>query len=128
MTVPEGTTNLKSRMLIWAKAVLQAGRVGPFSPNFFRQTPFRLTLVFILVYSLTAGAIFTYVYMASAAETRAVAERAVKSRLEVLKNAYAENGVEGVRRELAQDDPTEWFFIKGMFEVWPFAIGVGLWL
>ena len=116
MTDPDGTLNRKNRMRAWAKAFTQGIRTGPFSQNFFRQTPFRLTLVFILVYSLTAGAIFSYVYMASAAETRAVAERAVKSRLEVLKNAYVEGGVAGVRRELAQDDPTEWFFIKGMFE------------
>lgn len=85
-------------------------------PSFYRQTPIRLTLIFILVYSLVASAIFAYVYMATAAETRAVSDAAVKARLEVLKQAFYERGVGGVRDKLAQDDLTEWFFIKGMFE------------
>jgi signal transduction histidine kinase len=85
-------------------------------PTFFRQTPFRLTLVFITVYSFVAFLIFAYVYMASAAETRAVTDAAVQVRIDSLTRTYAQGKREALSAELAEDDITEWFFIKVAFD------------
>lgn len=99
-----------------------AGRLGAlfrqslFRPTFFRQTPFRLTLVFITVYSVVAFLIFAYVYMASAGETRAVTDAAVQVRLDALTRTYRDVGREGLSARLAEDDITEWFFIKAAFD------------
>jgi signal transduction histidine kinase len=86
------------------------------APTFFRQTPFRLTLVFITVYSFVAFLIFAYVYMASAAETRAVTDAAVQVRLDSLNETYRDQKLAGVVHQLEEDDITEWFFIKVAFD------------
>jgi signal transduction histidine kinase len=78
----------------------------------FRQTPFRLTLMFITVYSFVAVLIFAYIYIASSAETKAVSDAQVKSRIDYLEEVYREQGEEAVVETLSQEDITEWFFVK----------------
>ncbi|WKL57699.1 HAMP domain-containing sensor histidine kinase [Asticcacaulis sp. ZE23SCel15] len=88
---------------------------GLFRPTYFKQTPFRLTLVFITVYSFVAVLIFAYVYVATSAENRAVTDAQVSARLDSLQQLYRERGEAEVKARLRQDDITEWFFIKGIY-------------
>ncbi|UDF03170.1 cell wall metabolism sensor histidine kinase WalK [Asticcacaulis sp. AND118] len=80
--------------------------------NVFRQTPFRLTLMFITVYSFVAVLIFAYIYIASSAETKAVSDAQVKSRIDYLEEVYREQGEAAVLETLSEEDITEWFFVK----------------
>lgn len=80
--------------------------------NVFRQTPFRLTLMFITVYSFVAVLIFAYIYIASSAETKAVSDAQVKSRIDYLEEVYHEQGEDAVLETLSEEDITEWFFVK----------------
>jgi len=84
--------------------------------NMFRQTPFRLTLMFITVYSFVAVLIFAYIYIASSAETRAVSDAQVKSRIDYLEEVYQKHGEEEVLDTLSQEDITEWFFVKIVYD------------
>jgi signal transduction histidine kinase len=83
-----------------------------FKPTVLRQTPFRLTLIFIMVYAFVALLIFSYIYVASQSETKAVSDAAVTSRTEFLKEIYQKQGQEAMLSSLSEDDITEWFFIK----------------
>lgn len=87
-----------------------------FRPTFFRQTPFRLTLMFITVYSFVAVLIFAYIYIASASETKAVSDVQVQSRVDYLTEIYREEGEDALTATLTDEDITEWFFIKGIYD------------
>ncbi|ESQ81287.1 histidine kinase [Asticcacaulis sp. YBE204] len=86
------------------------------SANVFRQTPFRLTLMFITVYSFVAVLIFAYIYIASSSETKAVSDAQVKSRIDYLEEVYREQGEAAVLETLVEEDITEWFFIKNIYD------------
>ncbi len=87
-----------------------------FRPNFFRQTPFRLTLVFLSVYVFVAALVFAYVYVATTTESRAWGNVSIDSRLNVLKQMDAEQGHADTVAKLLNDDATEWGFAKGAFD------------
>ena len=56
-----------------------------FKPNFFRQTPFRLTLVFLAVYVFVAALVFGYIWLATATESAAFGNATVDARLKSLR-------------------------------------------
>ncbi len=87
-----------------------------FRPNFFRQTPFRLTLVFLSVYIFVAALVFGYVYLATATESRAFGNVSIDARINVLKDLDASEDHAGVVAKLLNDDASEWGFAKGAFD------------
>lgn len=80
--------------------------------SFLRQTPFRLTLLFIVVYAFVAGMIFGYFYFANAAETRALTDMRVRMRVEHFRDIYEVQGPEALRRIIAHDDSPDWFMVE----------------
>lgn len=90
--------------------------LGLFRPNFFRQTPFRLTLVFLAVYVFAAGMVFGYIYLATSTESRAYGNAAIDLRLNMLKAIDAQQGHAAVVGKIIADDAPEWVFAKGAFD------------
>ncbi len=84
--------------------------------NFFRQTPFRLTLVFLCVYIFVAVLVFGYIYLATSTESRAWGNASVDARIKVLKDIDAKEGNAGVVAKILSDDAVEWVFVKGAFD------------
>ena len=87
-----------------------------FRPNFFRQTPFRLTLVFLAVYIFVAALVFGYVYLATATESKAFGDVSVGERVNALKDLDANEDDAAVVAKLLNDDASEWGFAKGAFD------------
>jgi signal transduction histidine kinase len=87
-----------------------------FRPNFFRQTPFRLTLVFLAVYVFVAALVFGYVYLATATESRAFGNVSIDARINALKDIDKSEDHAGVVAKLLNDDASEWGFAKGAFD------------
>ncbi|HWU48569.1 MAG TPA: HAMP domain-containing sensor histidine kinase [Asticcacaulis sp.] len=90
--------------------------LGLFRPNFFRQTPFRLTLVFLAVYVFAAGMVFGYIYLATSTESRAYGDAAISARLNMYKALDAQSGHAAVVGRILTDDAPEWVFAKGAFD------------
>ena len=87
-----------------------------FKPTFFRQTPFRLTLVFLCVYVFVAALVFGYVYLATSTESRAWGNVAVDARMKQYQDLDAEQGHAAVVARILNDDAVEWVFAKGIFD------------
>ena len=87
-----------------------------FKPNFFRQTPFRLTLVFLSVYVFVAALVFGYVYLATSTETRAWGNVAIDARIKALQALDTSDGHAAVVAKILNDDAVEWVFAKGVFD------------
>ncbi|MBW8881261.1 MAG: HAMP domain-containing histidine kinase [Asticcacaulis sp.] len=87
-----------------------------FKPNFFRQTPFRLTLVFLSVYVFVAALVFGYIYIATSYESRAWGNVAIDARMKAFKAADASQGHAAVVARILNDDAVEWVFAKGAFD------------
>ena len=87
-----------------------------FKPNFFRQTPFRLTVVFLCVYVFVAALVFGYIYLATSTESRAFGNAAVEARIKALKEADDEEGHAAVAGRILNDDAVEWVYAKGVFD------------
>jgi len=90
--------------------------LGLFRPNFFRQTPFRLTLVFLAVYVFAAGMVFGYIYLATSTESRAYGNAAIDARMKMLRGIDAQSGHAAVVGRILSDDAPEWIFAKGAFD------------
>jgi signal transduction histidine kinase len=89
---------------------------NPFRPHAFRQTPLRLTFVFLAVYIFVAVLVFGYLYVATSTESRAFGNAAVESRLSVLRQVDAQQGHAAVVAKILSDDAGEWVFAKGAFD------------
>ncbi len=87
-----------------------------FRPNFFRQTPFRLTLVFLAVYIFVAALVFGFVYIATAGESKAFGDVSVSERINALKELDSDEGDAQVVARLLNDEASEWGFAKGAFD------------
>ncbi|MGZ3298249.1 MAG: sensor histidine kinase, partial [Asticcacaulis sp.] len=87
-----------------------------FRPNFFRQTPFRLTLVFLAVYVFVAALVFGYVWFATTQESRAWGNVSVDARVNILRDLDQTQGHADAVAKLLNDDATEWLFAKGAFD------------
>jgi signal transduction histidine kinase len=85
-------------------------------PNFFRQTPFRLTLVFLAVYIFVAALVFGYVYLATATESQAFGDVSIGERINALKDLDNNEDDAAVVAKLLNDDASEWGFAKGAFD------------
>jgi signal transduction histidine kinase len=89
---------------------------NPLRPNAFRQTPLRLTFVFLAVYVFVAVLVFGYLYAATSGESRAFGNAAVDSRIGVLQTLDAQQGHAAVVAKILGDDAGEWVFAKGAFD------------
>ncbi|WP_081714502.1 sensor histidine kinase [Asticcacaulis sp. AC466] len=85
-------------------------------PNFFRQTPFRLTLVFLCVYVFVAALVFGYIYLATSTESRAWGNSSIDARIKSLQDLDAREGHAAVVAKILGDDAVEWVFAKGVFD------------
>ena len=75
-----------------------------FRPNFFRQTPFRLTLVFLAVYVFAAGLVFGYIYLVTTTESRAYGDAAISARLNMYKALDAQSGHAAVVGRILEEE------------------------
>ncbi len=87
-----------------------------FRPNFFRQTPFRLTLVFLSVYVFVAALVFGYIWLATSTESRAFGNATVDLRMKMLREIDAEQGHAAVVGRIISDGAVEWGYAKGAFD------------
>ncbi|MEI9904128.1 MAG: HAMP domain-containing sensor histidine kinase [Asticcacaulis sp.] len=87
-----------------------------FKPNFFRQTPFRLTVVFLCVYVFVAAMVFGYIYLATSTETQAFGNSAIDARIKALKQLDDDEGHAAVAGRILNDDAVEWIYAKGVFD------------
>ncbi len=87
-----------------------------FKPNFFRQTPFRLTLVFLAVYVFVAALVFGYIWLATATESAAFGNATVDARLKSLRELDTLQGHAAVVGRILSDDTVEWGYAKGAFD------------
>jgi len=87
-----------------------------FRPTFFRQTPIRLTLVFLCVYVFVAALVFGYVYLATSTESRAYGNVSIDARLKAYSELDKAQGHAAVVGRILSDDAVEWVFAKGMFD------------
>lgn len=84
--------------------------------NFFRQTPFRLTMVFLAVYIFVALLISGYIFIVTRAETRAFGNSAIETRLKVLQKENDVKGHAWVVDKILSEDASDWIFAKGVFD------------
>ncbi|MBP2157769.1 MULTISPECIES: HAMP domain-containing sensor histidine kinase [Asticcacaulis] len=87
-----------------------------FRPNVFRQTPFRLTLVFLSVYLFVAMLVFGYIWLATSTESRAWGNSSIDARVKVLKDLDQSQGHAAVVGKILSDEAVEWGFAKGVFD------------
>ena len=77
-------------------------------PSLLRTTPFRLTLLFLALFTAGAGALFAYIYISTAGQVIRRAEAEVSRELNALRRAYGRGGADAVNQaviERALTDP-----------------------
>jgi hypothetical protein len=68
------------------------------TPGLFRTTPFRLTLLFLALFAVGAGAFLVYIYLATAGEVNRRARAEVARETRVLMRAYQRGGVDALNK------------------------------
>ena len=106
--------SLQSRLSDLGKADVWSFNL--FRPNFFRQTPFRLTLVFLLVYVFAAALVFGYIWLATSTESRAWGNSSIEARMKSLRELDKSMGHAAVVGRILSDDTLEWGYAKGAFD------------
>lgn len=71
-------------------------------PPLLRTTPFRLTLLFLLLFAGSAAAFLAYIYVATAGEVTRLADREIGREIDSLQAVYDRGGVSELNRELIQ--------------------------
>jgi len=71
-------------------------------PSLFRRTPFRLTLLFLALFALSASALLAYIYVATASEARERAENEVRREVAALESIYRAQGSDGLNAALVE--------------------------
>ena len=61
-------------------------------PRLFRTTPFRLTLLFLIVFAAAASAFLAYIYLATAGEVNRHADAAITREMQSLEAIYRQGG------------------------------------
>ncbi|MGA9657708.1 MAG: HAMP domain-containing sensor histidine kinase [Asticcacaulis sp.] len=106
----------KRRNWLMAKLRNRVGGMTILRPNFFRQTPFRLTLVFLFVYVFAAALVFTYVYLATSAEMRSASKGVIDYRIEAMRTVNAQSGHAALMAKIHSDDAVDWITAMGAFD------------
>ena len=112
--MPETSSDTRKQMIdaVWRRV----DALAILRPNFFRQTPFRLTLVFLCVYVFVAALVFGYIYLATSTESRAWGNASIDARIKSLQEIDAHDGHAAVVAKILGDDAVEWVFAKGAFD------------
>lgn len=71
-------------------------------PSLFRRTPFRLTLLFLALFTTAAAALLLYIYVASRSEAETQAKADIQRELAALTAIYRERGVGALNVELIE--------------------------
>jgi len=100
--------------------------MGPFSSlspfakglswRFLRQTPVRLTLVFLAVYVFVVLLISIYLFLVTRTESQAFSNAAIESRVNALEKRYQATDIDDFLASVKAEDMTEWAFAKGAYD------------
>ena len=71
-------------------------------PSIFRTTAFRLTLLFLALFSASAAAFLAYIYLATANEVSRQADGEVKREMASLQTVYARGGVDQLNQAIIE--------------------------
>ena len=71
-------------------------------PSLTRTTPFRLTLVFLALFSASAAAFLAYIYVATAGEVTRRADEEVWREIDSLQAVYARGGLQALNQTMIQ--------------------------
>ncbi len=71
-------------------------------PSFFRTTPFRLTLLFLALFTAAAAALFAYIYVTTAGQVIRRADAEVRRELRALQLAHGRGGSDAVNQAVIQ--------------------------
>src|SRR3712207_5948772 len=71
-------------------------------PSLFRTTPFRLTLLFLALFTTAAGALFAYIYISTAGQVIRRADAEVQRELRALQLAHGRGGADAVNQAVIQ--------------------------
>ncbi|HLI64862.1 MAG TPA: ATP-binding protein [Caulobacteraceae bacterium] len=72
-------------------------------PSLFRTTPFRLTLLFLILFATSAMLFLGYIYLATAGEVTRTADRAVAQEVATLQTVYRDGGDAALIKRLDED-------------------------
>jgi signal transduction histidine kinase len=76
-------------------------------PRIFRTTPFRLTLLFLALFLSAASALFAYIYVATAGETRRRTDQDITREMHVLVGTYDRAGIDAVNQSVIERAASE---------------------
>jgi signal transduction histidine kinase len=76
-------------------------------PRIFRTTPFRLTLLFLALFSAAALALFAYIYIATVGEATRRTEKEITREMHSLVGVYDRAGVDAVNQSLIERAASE---------------------
>jgi len=76
-------------------------------PRIFRTTPFRLTLLFLALFSAVASAFLAYIYVATAGEVSRRTDREITREMRSLTQAYDRAGLDAVNQALIERAASE---------------------
>ncbi|PZQ63269.1 MAG: histidine kinase [Phenylobacterium zucineum] len=76
-------------------------------PRIFRTTPFRLTLLFVMLFASAAFAFLAYIYVATAGEATRRTEREIVREMRSLVDVYDRAGVDAVNQSLIERAASE---------------------
>lgn len=71
-------------------------------PAIFRTTPFRLTLLFLALFAAAAAAFLAYIYVATAGEVTAQADREIGREVASLQTVYERGGVNALNQAIIE--------------------------
>jgi signal transduction histidine kinase len=87
-----------------------------FNWHFFRQTPVRLTLVFLAVYVFVVLLISVYLFLVTRSESQAWSNAAVETRIMALERRFKTTDIEDFLASIKAEEMTEWAFAKGVID------------
>lgn len=76
-------------------------------PRIFRTTPFRLTVLFLVLFAAAALALFAYIYIATVGEATRRTEQEISREMHSLVGAYDRAGVDAVNQSLIERAASE---------------------
>lgn len=71
-------------------------------PRVFRTTPFRLTLLFLMVFAAAASIFLGYIYVATAGEVTSRADRAIGQEIQSLTGIYRQGGIKALNQSMVE--------------------------
>ena len=76
-------------------------------PRIFRTTPFRLTLLFLALFTAAASLFLAYIYIATAGEATRRTDQDIRREMRSLVDVYDRAGVDAINRSLIERTSSE---------------------